>query len=169
MLAYILILIGALTRLLPHAANFTPVGALTLFGGTKLKNKFAAVLVPLAIMAMTDFYLGFHNLIFFTWGSMILVALIGFWIRKKYGFRRIAGGTLAGSVVFFVITNFGVYLQGWYGHGFSGLAQAYVMAIPFFRNSLAGDIFYSAAFFGCYEAIKYFHARYFLAKTVKVV
>lgn len=159
MIAYILILIGVVARVLPHLPNFTPVGALALFGGTKLGNKYAAVFVPLIMMAMTDFYLGFHNLIFFTWGSMILAALIGFWVRKKYGFSRIAIGTLAGSVLFFLITNLGVYLGGWYGYGFSGLIQTYVMAIPFFRNSLMGDIIYSAAFFGCYELVMYLNKK----------
>lgn len=160
MITYILILAGAIIRLLPHAPNFTPIGALALFGGAKLKNKYAAILAPVAIMAMTDFYLGFHKLILFTWGSMALVALIGFWVRKKYGFGRIAIGTLSGSVLFFIITNFGVYLGGWYGYGFSGFMQTYVMAIPFFRNSLMGDIFYSAALFGCYEMAVYYHAKY---------
>jgi hypothetical protein len=169
MLAYFLILIGALARLLPHAPNFTPVGAVALFGGTRLKNKFAAVLVPLAIMVITDFYLGFHKLLFFTWGSMVLAALIGFWVRKKYGFWRVAGGTLAGSILFFVITNFGVYLEGWYGYGFSGLAQTYIMAIPFFKNSLAGDIFYSAAFFGCYEFAHYLSRKYLPEKFFRAV
>ena len=166
MIAYILILIGAVARFLPHLPNFTPVGALALFGGTKLKNKYAAILVPVAIMAMTDFYLGFHKLIFFTWGSMALAALIGFWVRKKYGFNRIAIGTLAGSVLFFAITNFGVFLQGWYGYSFSGLAQTYVMAIPFFRNSLMGDVFFSAVFFGCYELATRFYGKHARSKAI---
>lgn len=166
MIAYILILIGATARLLPHLPNFTPVGALALFGGTKLNNKYAAILVPVAVMAMTDFYLGFHNLIFFTWGSMVLAALIGFWVRKNYGFSRIAAGTLAGSILFFLITNFGVYLEGWYGYGFSGLAQAYVMAIPFFRNSLMGDVFFSAVFFGGYELTVYLNKKYIKSKIL---
>jgi hypothetical protein len=165
MIAYILIIIGAVARLLPHMPNFTPVGALALFGGAKLKNKYAAILAPVAIMAMTDFYLGFHKLILFTWGSMALVALIGFWVRKKYGLGRIALGTLAGSILFFVITNFGVYLEGWYGYNFSGLVQTYVMAIPFFRNSLMGDVFYSAVFFGCYELVIYWRKKYLAFKV----
>jgi hypothetical protein len=99
---------------------------------------------------------------------MVLVSLIGFWVRKKYGFWRIAGGTLAGSILFFIVTNFGVYLQGWYGYGFSGLTQTYIMAIPFFRNSLAGDMFYSAALFGLYEVVAYLRNRYFLTKTAKI-
>lgn len=166
LIVYILIIIGAIFRFLPHLPNFTPIGALALFGGTKLKNKYVAILAPVAIMAMTDFYLGFHKLIIFTWGSMALVALIGFWIRKKYGFSRILVGTLAGSILFFIITNFGVYLGGWYGYSFSGLTQTYFMAIPFFRNSLMGDIFYSAVFFGGYELAVYFSRKYAKSKIL---
>lgn len=166
MIAYILILIGAIARILPHLPNFTPIGALALFGGTKLRNKYVAVFVPLAVMAMTDFYLGFHNLIFFTWGSMVLAALIGFWVRKKYGFSRIAVGTLLGSIIFFLVTNFGVYLGGWYGYGFSGLTQTYIMAIPFFRNSLMGDVVYSAVFFGGYELAMYLNKKYIKARIL---
>lgn len=166
MIAYILILIGAVARILPHLPNFTPIGALALFGGAKLNNKYAAVLVPVGIMAMTDFYLGFHKLIFFTWGSMVLVALIGFWVRKNYGFSRVAAGTLTGSVLFFIITNFGVYLEGWYGYGFSGLTQTYIMAIPFFRNSLMGDVFFGVVFFGGYELAVYFSKKYIKSKIL---
>ena len=167
MISYLLILAGAIARFLPHLPNFTPIGALALFGGTKLSNKYAAILIPVATMAVTDFYLGFHKLIFFTWGSMALVALIGFWVRKNYGFSRIAAGTLAGSILFFFVTNFGVYLEGWYGYGFSGLTQAYIMAIPFFRNSLMGDIFFSAVFFGSYELAVYFNKKYIKYKLLK--
>jgi asparagine N-glycosylation enzyme membrane subunit Stt3 len=90
------------------------------------------------------------------WGSFILVGLIGLFIRKRKSITKIIVGTLSGSVLFFLITNFAVWFFGnWYEKTFSGLGQCFYLALPFFRSSLLGDIFYVGVFFGTYELVLY--------------
>ena len=93
------------------------------------------------------------------YSSFILVGLIGLWIRNKYKFTRVSVGTISSSILFFVVTNFGVWLNGSiYPQNLQGLVSCYVAAIPFFRNSISGDIVYVTVLFGSYELIrrKYF-------------
>ena len=147
-LVYALILMGALSRLVPHAWNTTPVTAIALFAGVYLPKRWA-IAIPLAIVAVTDFIIGWHNTVPFTWAAFALCGMLGFWVRKKLGFGRIAFATLGGSVLFFLVTNFGVWVMGeLYPRTLTGLWSCFVAAIPFFRNTLAGDILYTTAFFG---------------------
>jgi hypothetical protein len=82
--------------------------------------------------------------------------MIGWWVRQKKSVWRIASGTLLGSVLFFLITNFAVWVfTPLYERTSAGLVQCFYMALPFFRNTLAGDIFYVAGFVGLYEAMYY--------------
>ncbi len=149
--ALLLILAGILIRVLPHPANFTPLTALALFSGTVLSPGLALT-VPVAAMIASDLVLGPHPLFWLTWGCFLLTVLIGFWVRNRRSVLRIAAGTLAGSVLFFLLTNLGVFLfQDFYEKSWTGLAQCYAMALPFFRNSLLGDIFYTAVFFGVWH------------------
>jgi hypothetical protein len=84
----------------------------------------------------------------YVYGAFAVVAMIGFWIRSQFSYGRLAIGTLCASVSFFVITNFGVWLSGWYGYTVEGLVACYVAAIPFFRNQVIGDVLFVALFFG---------------------
>ncbi len=152
MLAISLILVGILLRFMPHAANFTPVAAIALFSGAYLKRKYA-IIVPLALMAISDIFIGMHNVIIFTWGGFVLAALIGTLIRNNKSVARIAGTSLAASLVFFVVTNFGVWLMGWYPQNLKGLVDCYVMALPFLRDFTVSTLIYSALFFFAYELI----------------
>jgi hypothetical protein len=150
---FFMISIGVLSRLLPHPANMTAVGALALFGGAKFDAK-KAVLATLAVMLISDIVIGFHSLMWATYGSMVLAVLIGRWIGRKGKVRRIIGGTLLSSLVFFIITNFAVWAATpLYAKTMNGLITCYVMAIPFFRNSLVGDCLYSFLFFWGYEYV----------------
>ncbi len=150
-----LILLAVLTRLLPHLPNFTPIAALALFGGVYLDKKHTFIL-PLAVMAISDYFLGFHSGIPWVYGSFLAIGGIGLWLRKHQGLATTIGATLAGSILFFVVTNFGVWItsHGFYPQTFSGLVECYTMAIPFFRNSLMGDFTYVTALFGVYELAK---------------
>ena len=153
MLAIWLLALGVLSRLVIHSWNFTPVIAIALFGGVYLKKK-QAVLLPLALFAVTDMILGFHNVMLFTWGSVVLIALMGLWVKKNKNFKTILGGGLAAAVVFFVVTNVGVWLvSGMYPLTLSGLSECFVLAVPFFRNTLAGTLVYGLILFGAYEII----------------
>lgn len=157
------ITLAVVLRLLPHPANVAPVAGLALFSGAYLERRFA-ILVPLAAMMVSDAFIGFHELIPFTWGSFLLVGVIGWWVRRRIGFRRIVLGSLFGSVLFYVITNWAVWaFTPLYVKNLSGLAQSYILALPFFRNTMLGDLFYSGAFFGLAALAQRFLSSY--AKT----
>ena len=149
-IALLLILAGIGVRLLPHPANFTPLTAIALFSGTVLSPGLA-LSVPLIAMMASDLVLGPHPLCWLVWGSFILTVGVGFWVKRNQKIQTIFLGTAAGSILFFILTNFGVFwFQNMYAKNWTGLADCYLMAVPFFRNSLLGDLFYSAVFFGIY-------------------
>lgn len=152
-----LIICGVLIRVLSHYKilplwpNFAPIAALALFSGVYLKRQ-AAIVVPLAAMIASDLLIGLHSLILFTWGCFVLVGIIGWWVRKNKNMMTVIGGSLAGSVLFYLVTNFAVWLfTPLYAKDLGGLMQSYIMAIPFFRNTLLGDLFFVGVFFGVYE------------------
>jgi hypothetical protein len=153
-----MVLGAAASRLLPHPPNFTPIGAMALFGGACFRSKWQAFLVPLAAMMLSDFALGllhrdlsltFHPLLPVVYGCFALAVCLGLMIRGRRTLANIAATTLASSVVFFLITNFAVWaMLDLYPKTWSGLVACYVAAIPFFQNSLGGDLFYSTILFG---------------------
>ncbi len=149
-LVFGLLLLGVASRLVPHPWNVTPVAALALFGGTYLSKRWS-ILLPLAIVAISDALIGWHATIAFTWAAFALTGTIGWWVRRQPTVGRIAGGAVAGSTAFFVITNFGVWaVGGLYPPTAAGLWHCYVAALPFFRQSLVGDLVSTAALFGAY-------------------
>jgi len=153
MLAYFLILFGAALRVVPHAANFAPIGAVALFGGVYLNKRYALVL-PLAAMFISDIFIGFDSLQsrFMVYGSFLLIGLIGLWVRKHKNIFSIAGGSLLGSALFYFITNCVVfYSTKMYPHTLAGQIASYTNALPFFRNTVTSDLFYTAILFGTYE------------------
>jgi hypothetical protein len=137
-------------RLLPHPANLAPVGAIALFGGAILPRKVAWWL-PLAVMAASDIFLGFYDSMLFTWIGFLLVGLYGMALRGQSNWFRVPFGALGSAVIFFIVSNFGVWAAGGlYAHTLAGLAQCYTMALPFFRNTFIGDFLYSWLLFGVY-------------------
>ena len=154
-IALILIVLGTLFRVLPHPDNFTPTMAIALFSGAVLPASLALV-VPLLLMMASDLLIGLHPLFLLVWGSFLAVVLLGAWVRKNPGFGRTAVATLSGSVFFFVSTNLGVFFfGGMYEKSWAGLAECFTMALPFFRNSFAGDLFYTASFFALFLAAQW--------------
>jgi len=145
-----LILLAVSLRLLPHPANFAPVAAVAIFGGAVLPRRLA-VWVPFVAMALSDLVIGFYNIMPVTWGCYVLIALASsYWLRKP-GFLRGVSLTLSSSLFFFAVTNFAVWLwSSMYAHTWSGLAQCYTMALPFFRNTALSDLFYTATLFAVY-------------------
>ncbi|MDA8094340.1 MAG: hypothetical protein M0T84_10595 [Betaproteobacteria bacterium] len=148
-LTLILIVVAAASRLVAHAPNFTPLGAIALFGGAYFEDRRAGFLVPLAALFLTDLILGFYPGMTFVYASFAMTVLIGYRLRHTRSATAVAGATLGTAILFFIVTNFGVWLMGGlYPHSLGGLEQAYVSAIPFFRNSLFGDMAYAAVLFG---------------------
>ena len=153
MLAVLLLAFGVISRLIVHLPNFTPVIALALFGGVYLK-KAQAIILPVLMMIIADLFIGVDNTFPFTWGSVALIALGGLWLRENKNLATIAGSSLFSSLLFFLITNFGVWLvSGMYAHTSAGLLQCFVLAIPFFGNTLLSTVIYTAVLFGAYEWI----------------
>lgn len=147
------ILIGAVARILPHVPNFAPISAMALFGGTYL-NKKQVFILPIGAMILSDFVIGFDSLgmRLSVYASFLITVLIGFWLKSHKNLRNIILSSLAASVLFFLITNFAVWALGTiYPKTISGLAESYFYAIPFFRNTILGDLFFNGAFFGGYE------------------
>jgi hypothetical protein len=143
-----IILFAAVMRLIPHYPNFTPVAAIALFGGAHLGRKWLSFFIPLAALFISDMILGFHGFMLPVYVSFAIVVLLGTRIGK-IGIPAVAGASVASSALFFIITNFAVWVGSpFYSQTFAGLMQSYTMAIPFFHTSLLGDLFYSAVFFG---------------------
>lgn len=150
-----LIVIAAVFRLLPHPPNFTPVAAMALFGGAYFSDKRMAFVIPVAAMLFADLFLGFHSTMIWVYGAFIVTVLIGMWIGQKTSFGRVAAGALGSSILFFAVTNFGVWLTGmWYPVTPAGLAACYTAAIPFFHYNVIGDLVFTGALFGAYEFAK---------------
>jgi hypothetical protein len=151
----LLILAAAATRLLPHPPNLTSVTALALFGGAYFANRWLAFALPLLAMLGSDLILGFYPGMEVQYLSFAVVICIGLSLRQRRSFARITAAAVASSVVFFVLTNFGVWaLQTMYPKTLAGLAACFVAAIPFFRNMLLGDLFYTAVLFGGFHLLE---------------
>jgi hypothetical protein len=161
----VLIALGVAGRLLPHPPNFTPMAAIALFAGFIFMKRYMAIVAVVAAMLLTDYFaFGYLSPDWFASKSMIVVYLAllfpvvfrGF-LQKKLGVFRIAGAALASSTVFFVATNLAVWaFSPMYEKTFAGLVLCYTMAIPFFQNTIAGDMIWSGVIFGSYFALRHF-------------
>lgn len=150
-LALGLIVIGVLSRLVPHPPNMTAVVGVALLGAYALPRFWLAALVPVAVMALADLVLGWHSSALFTYAGMLLAAFIGRWLlRPGLSAWRLGGAAFLASFGFFLVSNFGVWLAGYYGYSFEGLIACYVAAIPFWGNSLVGDLGSTAILFGLF-------------------
>jgi hypothetical protein len=157
--------VAGLVRLVPyHPPNFTPVGALGLFGGARLRPWLAFTL-PFAVMAVTDLALwglkGYPAFDPFVYGSFLVNVLLGRWLlRQTNSAWRVGAVSLLASVQFFLVTNFGVWAAGrLYPKTPAGLALCYWEGLPFFGYTVAGDLFFAAVLFGLYAATLYVSER----------
>ena len=161
-----LIVVAALTRLLPHPPNFSPVEAVALFAGAYFASRHWALVVPLAAMLLSDLVLAkINGGLYASWfnsGGIVLVYLcvalgvfLGYGLRGKVSGARVLGYSLLGSALFFVITNFGAWLfDPMYPKTAAGLVAAYAAGIPFFQWTLLGTLFYSAVLFGGFALLR---------------
>ena len=157
MLTIILITLGICSRLVPHLSQFTAILAVAFFAGLYLKG-WQAIAIPLAIMMASDVIIGFHDTMFYTWGSMIMISAIGLGLQKQRNFAMVLGGSMASALVFFVITNFGAFLS-LYPHTLEGLRECYILAVPFFRSTLLSTVAYSLVLYATFE---------WLSKSIRV-
>jgi hypothetical protein len=127
------------SRFIPHPPNFTSLLALSFYVPAFLGMRYLPVLI--ICFAITDYFIGFHSLVFFTWGSVLLIGFISKYFKE--GILRRIFGSLFGALIFFIVTNFGVWLNGQYGYNLEGLLTCYYLAIPFFSYSLISTLFFS--------------------------
>jgi len=172
-----LIFAAAMSRLLPHPYNFTPIGAMGLFGAAYFSKRWLAFAVPFAAMWVSDlildnmvyaqYYEGFqwfgHTWVYL---SFALIVLLGFALLRKIKISNLIVASLSASVIFYLVTNFGVWLSSpMYPQNFIGLMTCYAAGLPFMSMELApplgfllngvmGDLFYTGALFGVYELVK---------------
>jgi len=145
------ILALSFTRLIPHPWNFSPMIAAGIFAGFYFRYFYLGSFVIILSMFLGDLFLGFHNTMFFTYLSLAVVVLVGLYL-KSLKFTNILYGTLASSIVFFIITNLGAWLTlDMYSKDISGLMQSYTMAIPFFHNTLISTFIYLYIFKTLFE------------------
>jgi hypothetical protein len=143
------IITGAFMRLMPHWPNFTPIAGIALFGAAYINRKDLAILIPLAALFLSDLFLGLHAFLIPVYASFALTAVLGFSLRNKLSGGKVILVSLASSLLFFVITNFAVWLVGMnFAKDFAGLIQCYTVALPFFLNGILGDLFYTGVLFG---------------------
>ena len=129
----------AVSRFIPHPPNFTILISLSFYVPSLLGVKF----LPFVLFSFifTDIIIGFHNTLFFTWGSVLIVGMLSKYIYGSF-FTRLCGACL-GALIFFIITNFGVWLSGLYGYNVEGIIKCYVLAIPFFGYTLISTLLFS--------------------------
>jgi hypothetical protein len=160
----LMILLAAFSRIIPHIPNFSPLGAIGLFGAAYFVKKWQAFLIPIAATWLSDLFI--NNVIYaqyypqFTWfyegfywqyGSYLLITLAGIFILKKINPQRVIAGALTSTAIFFLVSNFGVWAAGtMYPKTIEGLMACYVAGIPFLKGTLLGDLFYSGVLFGTF-------------------
>ncbi|HUO22203.1 MAG TPA: DUF6580 family putative transport protein [Caulobacteraceae bacterium] len=156
LLTLIVLIVGAVaSRLAPHPWNLTSVAAVALFSGAYLEDRRLALVVPLAALLISDMALGFYKGMSVVYLSFALIVALGFWLRRHRSPLAVAGATLTGSLLFFGLTNLGVWaFGGLYPHTGAGLAACFTAALPFYRGTLEGDGLYSLILFGGFALLE---------------
>jgi len=150
------ILVAAISRLFPHIPNFTPIAAMALFGSVYFTDKRLAFIVPLIAMLISDIALemitgwGFHNTLVYVYISFALTSAIGLLVKNSVSVISITIASIISSLLFFIITNFGVWAAAGFQLGFGGLVMTYTLGIPYFAPTLVGDLFFNGVLFGAF-------------------
>jgi hypothetical protein len=160
-IVFVLIVLAAASRLLPHPPNFAPVADIGLYAGAYTGRR-AGWVVPFAALLLSDLVLGFYHPVSMVANYLAFASCLALgagWLAKGRSLPRVAGAVLASSVTFFAISNFGMWASGYYPRTWVGLIECYTAALPFFRNTLASDVLYSAALFGGHALLARYLAR----------
>ena len=150
-----LIILAIVTRLIPHAPNFTAASAVALFGATYYDKKIMAFLVPLTAVLVSDLLLGgLYKGMEWVYVSYIAIAALGFMLRNKTTFSRVFSFSVISSLCIYVISDFGVWLGTMYPHTWQGFFACYIAALPFLKNWLLSDLFYGGLLFGTFYFVQ---------------
>lgn len=146
-----LIVLAILSRWIPHPPNMTALSAVALFGSVHLNNKYVGILALLTALLISDMALGFYSGMWFVYAAFILIFMLGQIMLKTQSALQVTASAVTSSLVFFAITNLGVWVSGnLYPMTATGLMECFLLAIPFLKNQLIGDFLYSAVLFGSY-------------------
>jgi hypothetical protein len=156
--AIAIIVCAAFTRLLPHWPNVSPIAAIAVFGGVQMRRAWAALLIPLAALFISDYIIGFHALMPAVYGAFVLIGLASWALRERLQSTvTLAAATVSSSLLFFFVTNFAVWATSTevvYAKTFSGLGACFVAGLPFLRYSLVGDLVWVTAMFGAWRLVE---------------
>ena len=141
----------AASRFIPHPPNFTSLLALSFYVPVALGQRYIPSL--LISFLITDLVIGFHSTILFTWGSVLIIGLISRYFASSILVRIF--GALIGATIFYIITNFGVWIGGAYSNDLAGLVTCYILALPFFGYSLLSTIIFSTIIETVYKFSKF--------------
>jgi hypothetical protein len=161
----LMIILAAMSRLIPHPTHFAPICGMALFGAAYFTKLRWAFIIPILSMWISDFVLNnvvykqcfdrlvwFHDGSLFTYGAFALIVLLGMFALKKVHIINLVASALGASAIFFIVSNFGVWFSTTiYPKDLSGLIACYIAGIPFLSNAILGDLIYSAALFGAFE------------------
>tara|TARA_Y100000768_G_C23742352_1_gene569966 strand:+ start:20 stop:502 length:483 start_codon:yes stop_codon:yes gene_type:complete len=140
----------AVSRFIPHPPNFTSLIALSFYVPALFGRKY--IFAVILSFAITDLFIGYHSGTHWTWGSVLLIGLFSAYFTKNYLSRM--SGALIGALIFFIVTNLGVWTTGMYGYSISGLTTCYIMAIPFFTYTFISTFIFSFLIEICYKFYK---------------
>jgi len=148
-----IILIGAFSRIMPHPPNFTAIGAISILGGLYFGKNYLAFLIPISAMLISDFLLG-YKIAISVYIAFLMIIPLGINIKSKISNLSILKTSIYASIMFFLITNFSVWLSSaLYPDNLYGLFICYTAGIPFFFNTLLGNLFFCFSLFGLYEIV----------------
>lgn len=153
-LAIVLVIVGALSRLAHLPPNIAAVTGVTIFAGFAIRSVWLALAVPIAAMALADLVLGWYPSVAFTYVGMAVGVFLARGLLHPLTPLRLLATTFLASLAFFVISNFGTWTEGWYGYTWEGLVACYTAALPFWQNSIVGDVLSTAVVFGFYLLLK---------------
>ncbi len=150
-----LILILALSRLIPHPPNFTPIIAVAIMSCYFFKNIYLSFAILIISMLLADFFIGFHVKMIFVYPSILIISYIFYKVNYEISFKNLFIFGFFGSVIFFIISNFGVWLiEDLYEYNMKGLIECYILALPFFKNTFISTVIFSyAAIYVCKKLI----------------
>ncbi len=166
----------AMLRLIPHFPNFTPIGAMALFGGAYFSKRWQAFLLPLGSLFISDIAINYiiyneiillHSMWFGVYGSFGLIVCLGLFLLKKVNARNVIFSSLSASMIFFFVSNFGVWVVdpiNLYPNTGTGLLACYIAGLPYLLGTVFGDLFYSAILFTLFE---FAQSRFLILKPVK--
>ncbi len=137
------VIILAISRIIPHPPNFTPVLAIAVTLPMITNNKFIGTAIPLFAIFLSDILIGFYSYMIWIYLSFIVISLLSYLLLRRFNLLTVSAMSLASCIVFFTVTNFGFWTTGYYGYTFNGLITAYIMAIPFATNTILSTLVYS--------------------------